>query len=90
MDMRHAVFLECDVSSVPKEIDLEEIQTYVPSPMTHDFILMTVVAPHLESVPVTKNIGDAPIIIKNEDVPIVDEEQVEDFEKNETPLNNEQ
>jgi hypothetical protein len=41
-------------------------------------------------VPVTKNIGDAPIIIENEDVPIVDEEQVEDFEKNETPLNNEQ
>jgi hypothetical protein len=48
MDMRHVVFLECDVSSVPKEIDLEEIQTYVPSAMTHDFILMTVVAPHLE------------------------------------------
>jgi hypothetical protein len=29
-DTRHAVFLECDVSSIPSEIELEEIQNYVP------------------------------------------------------------
>jgi hypothetical protein len=35
------VFLECDVSSSPREVDLEEIRTYVPS-MTHvDFIPTT-------------------------------------------------
>jgi hypothetical protein len=49
VDMRHIVFLECDVSSSPREIDVEEIQTYVP-PMTHvDFIPTTVNAPHVEN-----------------------------------------
>jgi hypothetical protein len=41
------VFLEYDVSSIPREIDLEKIQNYVPSSMTHDFIPTTVDAPHV-------------------------------------------
>jgi hypothetical protein len=54
-NMRHAVFLECDVSSTPREIDLEEIWDYVPPPMTHDYIPITVVAPHVViSWPCTK------------------------------------
>jgi hypothetical protein len=39
MDTRHVVFLEYDVSSIPRELDVEEIQNYVPLPMTHDYIL---------------------------------------------------
>jgi hypothetical protein len=73
------VFLECDVSSIPREIDLEEIRTYVPSAMTHDFIPTTIVAPHVESVPLTKNSSATPTMIENEDVPIVNEQQAEDF-----------
>jgi hypothetical protein len=76
---RHAAFLECDVSSIPRKIDLEEIRNYIPTPMTHDFIPMIIVAPHVEST-----------ITENEDVPIVDEQQVEDFRTNEAPLNNQQ
>jgi hypothetical protein len=72
------------------EIDLEEIHNYVPSPMTHDFILATIVAPHVESVPLTKNTSAIPAITENEDVPIVDEQQAEDFGTNEVPLNNQQ
>jgi hypothetical protein len=52
-DTGHIMFLECDVSSSPREIDLEEIQTYVP-PMTHvDFIPMT--APHVENTRLVEN-----------------------------------
>jgi hypothetical protein len=29
-DTRHTVLLECDVSSTPREIDLEKIQNCVP------------------------------------------------------------
>jgi hypothetical protein len=48
--------LECDVSSVPTEIDLEEIQTYAPSPITHnDYIPATVVAPHVGDAPSIEN-----------------------------------
>jgi hypothetical protein len=49
------VFLECDVSSSPREIELEKIWTYVP-PMTHvDFILTTTDAPHVENAPLVEN-----------------------------------
>jgi hypothetical protein len=89
-DTRHTVSLECDVSSIPREIDLEEIQNYVPSQMTHDFIPMTVVAPYVESASLTENTGARPPIIENEDVPIVVEQQVEDFGTNEASLNHEQ
>jgi hypothetical protein len=34
--------LECDVSSTPREIDLEEIWNHVSPPMTHDYIPVTV------------------------------------------------
>jgi hypothetical protein len=49
------VFLECDVSSSPREIDLEEIQSYVP-PITHvDFIPTTTNAHHVENTPLAEN-----------------------------------
>jgi hypothetical protein len=49
------VFLECDMSSSPRDIDLEEIQTYDPSLMTHDFIPTTTDAPHVEPAPLAEN-----------------------------------
>jgi hypothetical protein len=55
VDTRHAVFLECDVRSSLREVNLEEIRTYVP-PMTHvDFILTIVDTPHVENVPLVEN-----------------------------------
>jgi hypothetical protein len=51
MDTKHTVFLECDMSSTPRLIDLEKIRNYVPPPMTHDYIPTTVVAPHVENAP---------------------------------------
>jgi hypothetical protein len=72
--MRHAVFLECDVSSSPREVDLKEIQTYVP-PMTHvDFISTTADAPHVENASLAENdnspagnLGAEPAINENEE-----------------------
>jgi hypothetical protein len=90
MDERHAVFLECDVSSTPREIDLEEIRDYVPPSMTHDYIPTTVVAPHAENGPSSENTGATHAITKNEDVPMVDEQQVENSGVNEVPLHYEQ
>jgi hypothetical protein len=55
VDTRHTVFLECDMSSSPRDIDLEEIRTYDSAPMTHDFIPTTTDAPHVENVPLAKN-----------------------------------
>jgi hypothetical protein len=89
-DTRHAVFLECDVSSTPREIDLEEIQDYVPPPMTHDYIPTTILAPHVENTPSSENIGVTPAINENENVPILDEQQAENSGANEAPLDNEQ
>jgi hypothetical protein len=91
--MRHAVFLECDVRSSPREVDLEEIQTYVP-PMTHvDFILMNMDAPHIENTPLAendnsraRNLGVEPTINENEGAPLVNEK--EGLEKNEAPPTN--
>jgi hypothetical protein len=71
-DTRYAVFLECDVSSTPRQIDLEEIREYVPPPITHDYIPTTVVAPHMENTPSSENTGATPTITKNEDMPMVD------------------
>jgi hypothetical protein len=90
MDTRHTVFLECDVSSTPWEIDLEEIRDYVPPPMTHDYIPTIVVAPHVENVPSSENTGATPTITENEDVLMVDEQQAENSGANELPLDNEQ
>jgi hypothetical protein len=58
--------------------------------MTHDYIPTTVVAPHVESVPLSENTSAPPAIIENEDVPMVDEQQAENSRANEAPLNNEQ
>jgi hypothetical protein len=90
IDMRHVVFLECDVSSSPREVDLEKIQTYVPL-MTHvDFILMTTDAPHVENVSLAENdiflvvnLDAQPIINKNEEVHLVNGQ--EGLEENEVP-----
>jgi hypothetical protein len=90
MDTRHAVFLECDVSSTPREINLEEIQNYVSPPMTHDYIPVIIVAPHVESTSLNENTGATPAITENEDVPMIDEQQAENSGANEAPLNNEQ
>jgi hypothetical protein len=88
IDTRHAVFLECDGSSSPREIDLEKNQTYVP-PMTHvDFIPTTTNAPHVENAPLVENanspainLGAKPAINENEGAPLVNEQ--EGLEKNE-------
>jgi hypothetical protein len=90
MDTRHAVFFECDASSTPREIDLEEIWDYVPPPMIHDYISTIVVAPHMKNVPSSENTGATPKIIENDDVPIEDEQQAKKSGANETPLDNEQ
>jgi hypothetical protein len=39
------------VSSSLREIGFEEIQTYVSALMTHDFILTTTDAPHVQTAP---------------------------------------
>jgi hypothetical protein len=89
-DTRHVMFLECDVSSTPREIDLEEIRNYIPPPMTHDYIPTTVVAPHVENMPSSENTGTTLTITENGDVSMVDEQQAENSGANEAPLDNEQ
>jgi hypothetical protein len=87
------VFLECDISSSLREINLEEIRTYVPQ-MTHvDFIPMTVDAPHVEYAPLTENdnslvgnLGTEPTINENEGAPLVNEP--DGLEENEVPPSN--
>jgi hypothetical protein len=55
IDTGHAVFLECDMSSSPRDIDLEEIRIYDYALMTHDFIPTITDAPHVETTPLTEN-----------------------------------
>jgi hypothetical protein len=55
VNTRHTMFLECDMSSSPRDIDLEEIWTYDSAPMTHDFISTTTDAPHVEIAPLSEN-----------------------------------
>jgi hypothetical protein len=93
VDTRHVIFLECDMSSSPRDIDLEEIWTYDSAPMTHDFIPTTADAPQVETAPLTennnslaKNLGAEPIINKNEEAPL-ENEQV-GLEENEAPPTN--
>jgi hypothetical protein len=45
------MFLECDMSWSSQDIDLEKIQTYDSTLITHDFIPRTMDAPHVEIVP---------------------------------------
>jgi hypothetical protein len=66
------------MSSSPRDINLEEIQTYDSTSMTHDFIPTTRDAPH-----VAKNLGEEPIINENEEAPL-ENEQV-GLEENEAP-----
>jgi hypothetical protein len=84
------MFLECDMSSSPREIDLEENRTYDSTPMTHDFISTTMDAPHVETAPfaennnpLAENLGAEPIINENEGSPLVNEK--EGLEENEAP-----
>jgi hypothetical protein len=72
VDTRHAMFLECDMSSSSQDIDLEKIQTYDSTLITHDFIPTTMDAPHVEIVPLAENndplvenLGTEPIINEN-------------------------
>jgi hypothetical protein len=90
VDTRHTVFLKCDMSSSPWDIDLEEIQTYDSTPITHDFIPTTTYAPHVETVPLVenndplaKNLGVEPVINENGGAPL-ENEQV-GIEENEAP-----
>jgi hypothetical protein len=93
VDTRHTVFLECDVSSSPREVDLEEIWTYAP-PMTHvDFIPTTAGAPHVENAPLAKNdnspainLDTEPIINENVGASLVNEQ--EGSEENDAPSAN--
>jgi hypothetical protein len=84
------VFLECDMSSSSRDIDLEEIRTYDSTPITHDFTLTTTNAPHVDNVPLaenndllTENLGVKPAINENERAPL-ENEQV-GIEENEAP-----
>jgi hypothetical protein len=66
------------MSSSPRDINLEEIQTYDSALMTHDFIPTTRDAPY-----VAKNLGAEPIINENEEAPL---ENVQvGLEENEAP-----
>jgi hypothetical protein len=90
VDTRHVVLLECDMSSSLRDIDLEEIQTYDSTPITHDFIPTTTDAPHVDIVPLAENndplaenLGAEPTINENEGAPL-ENEQV-GIEENEAP-----
>jgi hypothetical protein len=90
VDTRHTMFLECDVSSSPREVDLEEIRTHVPSMAHVDFISTTADAPHVENASLDKNdnssVGNLvvePAINENEGAPLVNGQ--EGLEENEAP-----
>jgi hypothetical protein len=81
-DTRHIIFFECDISSSPREIELEEIWTYVPPMPTMD-------APHVENAPLAENANSSaenldaePTINENEGAPLVNEQ--EGLEENDT------
>jgi hypothetical protein len=94
VDTRHAVFLECDMSSNPRDIDLEDIRTYDSALMTHDFIPTTTDAPQVETPPLAENnnplaenLGAKPAINENEEAPL--ENELVSLEENEaSPTNN--
>jgi hypothetical protein len=84
------MFLKCDMSSSPRDIDLEEIRTYDSAPMTHDLIPTTTDAPHVEIALLAENnnllvenFGAEPGINKIEEAPL-ENEQV-GLEENEAP-----
>jgi hypothetical protein len=75
------LFLECDMSSSPRDIDLEEIWTYDSAPMTHDFIPTTTDARHVETAhlaenndPLAENFGAEPAINENGRTPLENEQ----------------
>jgi hypothetical protein len=78
------------MSSSPRDIDLEKIQTYDSAPMTHDFIPTTTDAPNVETIPLAENngslaenLGVEPANNENGGAPS-ENEQV-DLEENEAP-----
>jgi hypothetical protein len=90
VNTRHTVFLECDMSSSLREIDLEEIRTYDSTLITHDFIPTTTDAPQVKNVhlaenndPLAKNLDMEPAINENGGAPL-ENEQV-GLEENEAP-----
>jgi hypothetical protein len=90
VNTRHTVFLECDMSSSLRDIDLEEIQTYDSISITHDFTPTTTNAPHVDTVLLAKNndllaenLGAKPTINENEGAHL-ENEQV-GIEENEAP-----
>jgi hypothetical protein len=83
VDTRHVVFLECDMSFSPQDINLEEIRTYDSTPITHDFIPMTTDAPHVETIHLAENLGTVHAINENQGAPL-ENEQV-GLEENEAP-----
>jgi hypothetical protein len=69
VDTRHAMFLECDMSSSPWDIDLEEFWTYDSEPITH-----VGTRPFTENDdPLAKNWGVEPAINENEGAPLENE-----------------
>jgi hypothetical protein len=84
------VFLECDMSSSPRDVDFEEIRIYDSTLITHDFIPITTDAPHVDTVylaenndPLVENLGVEPAINENGEAPL-ENEQV-GIEENEAP-----
>jgi hypothetical protein len=78
------------MSSRQQDIDLEEIWTYDSTLMTHNFIPMTMDAPHVETAPLAennnllaKNLGVKPAINENEEAPLKNEQV--SLDKNEAP-----
>jgi hypothetical protein len=87
------MFLEFDMSSSLRDIDLEEIRIYDSSPTTHDFIPMITDASHMETAPSaennnpsTENLGAEPAINENEGAPLKNEQV--GLKKNEVPPTN--
>ena len=79
VETRHAVFLEENRCTEPRQIDLEEMRTYEPMPMTRDYYVpMTQFTAPTQVVDLPKvNAERTPAISEHEDVPINNEHQNE-------------
>ena len=76
-ETRHAVFLEENGCTEPRQIDLEEMRTYEPTPMTQNYYVpMTQFTTSSQvAVPPEVNAERTPAISEHEDVPINNEHQ---------------
>ena len=77
VETRHAVFLEENGCTEPRKIDLEEMRTYEPTPMTQNYYVpMTRFTISTQVVdPPEVNAERTPAISEHEDVPINNEHQ---------------